>query len=364
MDGARYPWLRGPVGGGARSTRPGQVLPLMAFAIVVLIGFTGLAVDGGMVFVTRSRLQHTVDAAALAGAQDLPTTASARTAACSNLQVNVVPGMTASTDGLTVSGSCSGIPNGNANIDLTVANTITVTAYRRVTPTFGAVLDFVPKVVGARATVIIGSVGVEDCVFPLFIQEGEFASVAGVKYAPKIFVVPDGAVIDEEAPNNGSVAIREAMADECSYEGEVHVGDEMDVKTGSLTQFKDGWVQRRTKALAESSQCKNPYIHTYLDANQNLDPTLTFENCPRLILAPIVPTANYGGNDEAEILGFTPFWFADVCENNGCTYNIPGYGTLSVPRHRAWGYFVDMDMVSPEYTNHNPYGTKTVVLTN
>lgn len=52
----------------------GQVLPIMALMLVVLLGITGLVVDMGHVGYCRAQLQASTDAAALAGAQSLPQT--------------------------------------------------------------------------------------------------------------------------------------------------------------------------------------------------------------------------------------------------------------------------------------------------
>ena len=62
--------------GSLRSER-GQVLPLVVIAAVVLIGFTGLAIDLGRVWVAKQQLQRAVDAATLAAGQDLPDSATA-----------------------------------------------------------------------------------------------------------------------------------------------------------------------------------------------------------------------------------------------------------------------------------------------
>ena len=58
-----------------RTTRceRGQVLPLMALVLVVLLGISAFAVDIGYAYYAKRQLQSTADAAALAGAQDLPS---------------------------------------------------------------------------------------------------------------------------------------------------------------------------------------------------------------------------------------------------------------------------------------------------
>lgn len=50
----------------------GSVMVMVVIALIVLIGFTGLVIDGGSAYLTKSRLQNAADAAALAGAQSLP----------------------------------------------------------------------------------------------------------------------------------------------------------------------------------------------------------------------------------------------------------------------------------------------------
>ncbi len=55
----------------------GSVMIMVVIALLVLIGFTGLVIDGGQAYLTKSRLQNAADAAALAGAQELPTSETA-----------------------------------------------------------------------------------------------------------------------------------------------------------------------------------------------------------------------------------------------------------------------------------------------
>ena len=59
----------------------GQVLVLFALLMVVLMGFAALVIDVGMVALQKSHLQNAADAAALAGAQDLPTAGTAKSTA-------------------------------------------------------------------------------------------------------------------------------------------------------------------------------------------------------------------------------------------------------------------------------------------
>ena len=55
----------------ARGER-GQILPIVALALVALLGISAFAIDVGYAYYAKRQLQSATDAAALAGAQDLP----------------------------------------------------------------------------------------------------------------------------------------------------------------------------------------------------------------------------------------------------------------------------------------------------
>lgn len=68
----------------AAKNQSGQVLVLLAFTMVVLVGILAMAMDGGLLYLTRRRMQNAADAGALAGGRILAlngTTAQAYAAA-------------------------------------------------------------------------------------------------------------------------------------------------------------------------------------------------------------------------------------------------------------------------------------------
>jgi len=71
-----------------RGHQPGQSLVIITFAFVGILAFVGLAIDLGWVYVQRVRVAQAVDAAALAGASELPLEAAARARALVYLQEN------------------------------------------------------------------------------------------------------------------------------------------------------------------------------------------------------------------------------------------------------------------------------------
>jgi hypothetical protein len=338
------------------------MIPFLAVAITIMVGFTGLAVDTGMIWVTRANLQNSVDAAALAAAQELPasdltTTNEARSVACEySTQRNAVAGMFGKT------GSCGG----EADVTFPEADgtSIEVTAYRAVQPTFGRVLGFAPVEVFAQSRAKIGSLG-ETCVFPLFLTEVQVNRDSIEFFVPVKFNEANTA-IDVES---GSQAVREAMGN-LNCEGnsptssEGGIGSEVDIKSGSATQFRDGWLAIENKATSADSVCPDPDISRYttqVDGQTELIPSITLESCPRLIIVPVLPAGSYGGNATGVIEGFVPFYFSGVCtDNNGCT--VPGLDE-PVSQHKAWGYFVQLELSSTTYADYQPeFGTKVVVL--
>jgi putative Flp pilus-assembly TadE/G-like protein len=62
---------------GLRKSEGGQAIVLMTLSLVVILGMAALVLDVGNWFHTKRRLQGTADAAALAGAQELPDNPSA-----------------------------------------------------------------------------------------------------------------------------------------------------------------------------------------------------------------------------------------------------------------------------------------------
>ncbi|WP_157263425.1 pilus assembly protein TadG-related protein [Azohydromonas aeria] len=56
-----------------RARQQGAVAVMFALALVVLMGFAGLALDGARLYVNRAELQNAADACALAVAQELPS---------------------------------------------------------------------------------------------------------------------------------------------------------------------------------------------------------------------------------------------------------------------------------------------------
>jgi Flp pilus assembly protein TadG len=71
-----------------RRRERGQILPLVAVALVALLGISAFAIDVGFAYYAKRQLQSATDAAALAGAQDLPNAVTAVATAASYAAAN------------------------------------------------------------------------------------------------------------------------------------------------------------------------------------------------------------------------------------------------------------------------------------
>jgi Flp pilus assembly protein TadG len=66
----------------------GQIAVIAAISLIVLIAMMGFVVDVGALYSEKAKLQNAMDAASLAGAQDLPDTSKATTTANQYIQLN------------------------------------------------------------------------------------------------------------------------------------------------------------------------------------------------------------------------------------------------------------------------------------
>jgi Flp pilus assembly protein TadG len=76
----------------ARGER-GQILAVVVLALVALLGVAAFAIDVGYAYYAKRQLQSATDAAALAGAQDLPTASTAIATATSYAAANTPPNL-------------------------------------------------------------------------------------------------------------------------------------------------------------------------------------------------------------------------------------------------------------------------------
>ncbi|HEU5432818.1 MAG TPA: Tad domain-containing protein [Thermomicrobiales bacterium] len=342
----------------------------LAISLTVLIAFTGVATDSGLVWITRSVLQNSVDAGALAAAQDLAPlaagggqTTATNTACVYATQRNAVPGMTGS--------GCSGKAD---VVFLNNGSTIKVTSSRTVQPIFGAVVGWNPVQVSASASARVGSVKQSSCYFPLFQTKTMMASVwnngTGTITMPpvptKLKPNASGAVLAIQV--NGSSSSSDwrdtvSSPDGCSHEIGA-VGSTIPTNPGTFAgPLNTAMVNRQALWMAQGNCVqpdpgKAPYTIKPDGTVWNGSLQLNTKNCYRMVLMPIGDQEN----KPVKVIAFAVFWIGGFCDNQlSCSSTPPA--SLTMGKNEVWGYFVGFSAPGgTDYGTYDGYGTKVVGL--
>ena len=394
----------GPTGLGGRRTEGrsglaarGQVLALVAVMIVALLALAAMVIDTGRIWMARRALQNSVDAAALAGARELPDDAGlAMTVACDYGTVrNYVSQMAGSNCGgmatVTISAANFGgvnVPNGQ----------ITVHATRPIVPSLSGLLPWPTVTVGADATVVIGSLHTV-CVFPLFQTVDRLqASGAWVPDGNGNFVEFNTPVVmktNSTGSNQGNFLylqangssskddIRDAIgspggcAQQTTNTGETAPGNAVGpLDQGMATRAthwnnpgSPGYCPNSTPTFNADGIAVHPAGHPL--AGQPITP----ENCYRLVQIPMLTgvATDYHGQSSGALEGYLSFYISNWCGQT----STPKKGTpdsqhcaapagTSLPPlgwGELWGYYLMFEAVTDNPINpYDGLGTKVLVL--
>lgn len=143
----------------------GQMMVISALAMTALIGFAALSVDTGRIYMTKSSLQNAADAAALAGAQELPDNPMGAVSAANQYLAN--NGITDETVEVTV---------GEEN------KSIKVTVERNLPMTLASVVGFNNADVKADTTVNLGVAASVPWIVPFVIPKPPADSGLNINY--------------------------------------------------------------------------------------------------------------------------------------------------------------------------------------
>lgn len=277
----------------------GSVLVLVAAALFVLMGFVAIVADIGLLYLTRARLASAADAAALAGAQELPA---------DPLQAAAVAEEYAENNGVR--------PEEVAVEVAPDSRSITVAAQRAVNFFFARVLGIFKGDVRAAATAAVYPLAGARGIVPFSIEEQEL--VFGRQYVLKegagfgsATLGDDGRMygwfgaLDLDGGGGGASGYREAVINGCP--SVVRVGDVVDVETGNMSgPTADG-------VLCRMAQCSDGC--TYESFRRD---------CPRLVIVPVVRYLGASGERKrVEVRGFAAFFLEGV-EGRGCDNNVVG----------------------------------------
>ena len=200
----------------------GQALVLASAAMVVILGMAAMTIDVGMLLQERRDLQNAADAAALAGAQDLPASpANAVAAATSWAQQNGIG-----------SGELEGVTVSTTYAD---DDTVTVQVKRDVPWLFARVLGRGSDTIRADASARVGSPETASNVMPFSLLEDDkealealYGQVVGIKFSAQGTASPGNYGILDFG-QQGSGDLRESITDG----GDVTIGGFEDPLTGN-----------------------------------------------------------------------------------------------------------------------------------
>lgn len=261
----------------------GSIALVTVGALALLLGVAAIAIDVGVLYVNRAKLVNLVDAAALAGVQDLPK---------DTVQAQI-------------SGQSYAAQNGNSDDVVTIIvptdKAVAVTAKRSVPLTFAQLFGIDKSDVRAKsAAVLRPSSGVMGVV-PFGVVRQDF--IYGQTYTLKVGA-GDGYSGNYDALALGGTGSRNYTDNiKYGYDGKLTVGQWVLTETGNMSGGTSEGVTYRI----------------------NSDPSATFntveKGSPRVVVVPLIEAiANDTGRHDVKIVGFAGFFLEGVAGSGSLNY--------------------------------------------
>lgn len=256
----------------------GQVLIIVAAALVALSGFMAIVVDAGLLYLNRARCTNVAEAAALAGVQALPGDPSQATA----LALEYV--------------GRNGFPTNQAQIAISQDNTrLDVTVKQTVQFFFARLLGFESVPVAGSAAVQVAALHSLRGAVPLGVerQHFEYGATYYLKNSPGYGGSYRGNFGGLALGGRGAKNYENNLAN--GYAGELKIGDVVETEPGNMSGPTTRGINARLSA----------------------DPTGTYENhspdSPRILKVPVVEwSSQKGGRTTVTVVGFAAFWLEGV----------------------------------------------------
>lgn len=287
-------------------TEQGSALVMAAIVLVTVLSFLALGIDLGVVLLNRWQLANAVDAAALAGVQELP--GSAWNARARALEY----------------GMRNHLQEDEMTVDVSVAQgEVGVTAKRIVDLFFAPLLGVRNVPLQVRAKARTGPVSGIGGVVPLSVQENNF--VYGEQYLLK-----EGPHSSENCEcgeqqgrrqgNFGPLALGGRGANNYrdklknGYNQVIHIGDVVETEPGNMAgPTADGIAWRLSQPNAAGC--------TFENANAN---------CPQYVIVPIISNYEKGGRGPVTVIGFAAFFLEGTTRHGSDSYVVGRFLQRSV----------------------------------
>jgi Flp pilus assembly protein TadG len=259
---------------------------ILLLMITVIIALMTLTVDAGLLYLEKSKLQSTVDSAALAAISLYEE------------------GQEKMLDEAYKYSSLNGVPTEKLNISISENNRrVTVTTNKSVALYFAKVFNKSSEEIGTKAAAIAGPLSSVKGIRPLAVEEQEF--VYGETYTLK----SGGG--GGNTGNYGAIAL--GGTGSSNYRNNlmngynahsIKIGDEIETETGNM----DGSTFDGISELLSSD------FHEHGEDVSQIE-----VNCPRLIKIPVIDSFNIEGRSTVIVVGFAAFFLDNVVKNNGKT---------------------------------------------
>lgn len=256
----------------------GAVFVILAAVISVLIGFTALVTDIGLIAVNRQMMVNLMDAAALSGCQELPDEALSIQEARDYVQLNDFDPAQAAYD---VSDD---------------KKRITVSGSKNVSLAFAKIFGFYSQTVSATATAELQALISYYGVAPLIIRDTTILSITPGTLTTLKYGNPD------LAPGNFA-GLSLSGTDDTAYINDLTYGYQSTLRVGQEVLTKPGNMAGPTQdgMVARISQCHD---------------ACTYDNfvtgCPRVVIIPVYKDQTFEGRSYLTICGFTSFFIKEV----------------------------------------------------
>ncbi|GAM15629.1 pilus assembly protein TadG-related protein [Mesobacillus selenatarsenatis] len=259
----------------------GNTILLAALSMFVILSIAGLAIDGGMVYMTKAELQKTANAAVLSGAQELTN----NEAKVDEVVRSIVA---AHKDGSSVD-----------NISIVMEKKVGIDLSKKVDLAFSKLLGFETVDVKAHSAAELRTMGRAEGAAPLGIDDSiplEFNKEYQLK-------VDTGGV---EYGNFGVLALGDTGAR--PYEENLRHGYQNELSVGDIVITQTGNIAGKTREVVKEKVNSCP----------ELPRDINTRNCSRILLVPVYKPYSTDVNQvkEVKITGFAYFYITDPMDSH------------------------------------------------
>lgn len=295
-------------------SRKGSSIVFFAVTLTLIAVVAALTVDIGAFVLEKSKLSSSVDAAALAGAQELVTNSSnTHNIVTEYLAKNI---RNLNSTNLIIDGSQKTVEvSGVKSVDGYFARIINVNNHE-ISSTAKAKVENIVSLKGARPLAVVQQTFTYGSVYTL--KEGGGDGTTG-NYAAMAL------------GGTGAAVYRNNMLQ--GYNGTMSVGDIIETETGNISGTTETCINQLVQ------QCNHTPPCTYLSYNVN---------CQRIIFIPVVDTLSVNGRKCVKVLGFATFFLEGVTSSSG--------------QADVTGRFITYCMHGETSTAINDYGTYGIKL--